>query len=141
MYSHAKGESTMVVMEGKGYCFTLMMVCRSQCSFLLGSLFLLGGVLGLDCSNGGLFDGLGDGGEEGLSAVGLNGSDAAILDALLEEDACDGANNFELFDEGGGGDVLAQLGDSGDDAVVGGLIDEDSVIGFLFNLSLGPFLS
>ena len=70
----------------------------------------------------------------------VDGLDAAVLDALPEEDACDGADDLELFDEGGGGDVLAELGDAGDDAIIGGSVQEDGVIGFLFNLTLGPFL-
>ncbi len=117
-----------------------MMVCRSQWSFLLLGFSLLGGgFLGLSCffSNG---DGLRDWGVEGLFAVVFDRLDAAILDGLSEEDAGDGADDLELFDEGGGGDVLAELGDAGQDAFVGGLIEEDGVIGFLFNLSLGPFL-
>lgn len=118
----------------------IMMVCRSQCSFRLGSFFLLGGCgLGLSGGLGG-FDCLGDRCEEGLLAVGLDGPDAAVFDALPEEDAGDGADDLELFDEGRGGDVLAELGNGSDDAVVGGPIDEDSVVGFLFDLTLGPFL-
>lgn len=117
------------------------MVCRSQWSFLLGSLFLLGaGVLGLSGNGLGGVDGLSDGGEEGLPAVVLDGPDTAVLDAFLEEGACDGADDLELFDEGRGGDVLAELGDGSDDAVVGGLVDEHGVVGFLFDLSLGPLL-
>lgn len=131
----------IVIVMGWVFGWLTLRVCRSQCSFVLGSLgsFFLLGVLGLgdDCS---LFDGLGDGGVEGLPAVGLNGTDAAIFNALAEEDAGDGADDFELFDEGGGGDVFSEFGDAGDDAFVGGLIKEDSVIGFLFNFSLGPFL-
>jgi hypothetical protein len=119
------------------------MVCRSQWSFLflLGSLILLGtSVLGLSSNGLGGVDCLCDGGEEGLLAVGFGGLDASVLDALPEEDAGDGADDLELLDDGGGGDVLAELGDGSDDTVVGGLIDEDGVIGFLFNLSLSPFL-
>lgn len=118
----------------------VMMVCRSQCSFDLGSFFLLGGgSLGLSGDLSG-FDCLGNRGEQGLSAVGLDGPDAAVLDGLPEEDAGDGADDLELFDEGRGGDVLAELGDGGEDAVVGGPVEEDGVVGFLFDLTLGPFL-
>jgi hypothetical protein len=118
----------------------IMMVCRSQWSFLLLSLSLLGGgFFGLsDLLGDG--DGLRDGGVEGLFAVVLDGLDAAVLDGLPEEDAGDGADDLELFDEGGGGDVLAELGDAGQDAVIARPIEEDGVVGFLFNLSLGPFL-
>jgi hypothetical protein len=119
-----------------------MMVCRSQCSFLflLRSFFLLGAFLVLsDGSDNG--SGLDDGSVEGLFAVSFNSLDAAILNAFPEHDPCNRAHDFELFDEGGGGDVLAQLGDAGDDTIIGGTIEEDSIIGFLFNLSLGPFLS
>lgn len=117
------------------------MVCRSQWSFLLGSLFLLGsGLLGLSGNGLGGIDSLCDRGEEGLLAVVLDGPDASVLDAFPEEDTCDGADDLELFDDGRGGDVLAELGDGSDDTVVGGLVDEDGVIGFLFDLTLSPFL-
>ena len=36
--------------------------------------------------------------------------------------------------------MSAQLGNSGQNFIVGGLVDEDGVIGFFFDFSLGPFL-
>ena len=37
--------------------------------------------------------------------------------------------------------MFSEFGDAGEHSVVGGLVDEDSMIGFLFGLALGPFLS
>ena len=39
-----------------------------------------------------------------------------------------------------GGDELADLGDGTNDFIVSGLIEEDGVIGFFMDFSLGPFL-
>lgn len=36
--------------------------------------------------------------------------------------------------------MLAELGDGREKSIVGGLIEEDGVVGFLFDFSLGPFL-
>jgi hypothetical protein len=36
--------------------------------------------------------------------------------------------------------VLAELGNTCNKSIVGGLIDEDGVVGFFFDFSLGPFL-
>jgi hypothetical protein len=36
--------------------------------------------------------------------------------------------------------VLAELGDTSDDSIIGGSIDKDSIVGFFFDFSLGPFL-
>ena len=36
--------------------------------------------------------------------------------------------------------MSAQLGNSGQNFIVGGLVDEDGVVGFFFDFSLGPFL-
>lgn len=119
--------------------------CRSQwlsllLLLLLGSLLLLGGALGLSGLFNNLLGSLGNRGVKGLLAMSLNGADAAIFDTLAEEGAGDGADDLELFDKGRGGDVLAELRDTSDDAVIGGTIDEHCVISFLFNFSLGPFL-
>lgn len=70
----------------------------------------------------------------------LHGLDGSILDTFLEEGSGDGAHHFVLIDEDGGGNVFAQFGDTGDETVVGGLVEEDGVIGFFFDFSLGPFL-
>ena len=70
----------------------------------------------------------------------VDGLDGAVLDGLAQHGAGDGADDLELFNETGCGDVLAELGDTGEDLVVGGTIEEDCVIGFFFDLSLGPLL-
>jgi len=36
--------------------------------------------------------------------------------------------------------VLAEFGDAVEDSIVSGLVEEDGVIGFFFDFSLGPFL-
>jgi hypothetical protein len=36
--------------------------------------------------------------------------------------------------------MFSEFGDAGKDSVIGGPIDKDCVISFLFNFSLGPFL-
>jgi hypothetical protein len=36
--------------------------------------------------------------------------------------------------------VLSEFGDGSEDTVVGGLIEEDSVVSLLFDFTLGPFL-
>jgi hypothetical protein len=111
-----------------------------ETSFLLA---LLGGSL-LGCGGGGsdldfLKSFLG-GGVEGLSAVLLDGPDAAILDGLLEEGSGDGTDDFVFLDQVGSRDVLAELGDVSDNSIVSHLVDEDGVVGFFFDFSLGPFL-
>lgn len=37
--------------------------------------------------------------------------------------------------------MLAELGDTGDKTIIGDLIEEDGIIGFLFDFSLSPFLN
>ena len=70
----------------------------------------------------------------------LNSLNRAVLDASPKQNASNRAHDFVFLDEGGGGDVLAEFGDAGDEAVVGSLVDEDGVVGLLFSFSLGPFL-
>ena len=53
----------------------------------------------------------------------LNRFDGAILNASPQKYSCDGADYFVLLDEIKGGDVLAELGDAGNEAVVGGLVE------------------
>jgi hypothetical protein len=76
-----------------------------------------------------------------LLAVDVDSADGSGLGSLSEEDAGDRADDFEFFDKSGGRDVLAELGDGGEDAVVGGLVEEDGIVSLLFNFSLGPFLN
>jgi hypothetical protein len=112
---------------------------RNRSFLLLGSLSLFGGFLGLSRNRSSLFCYL-DGGEQSLAAVALDSLDRAVLDASPQQNSGDRANDFVLLDESGGGDVFAEFGDAGEEAVVGGLVHEDGVIGFLFGFSLGPFL-
>ncbi len=107
-------------------------------SFLL-RFSLLGSLLGFSSDGGSLFSDL-DRSEQGLPAVAFNCPDRAVFDTSPQKDAGDGADDFIFFDESGGGDVLSEFGDAGDEAVVGGLIEEDSVVSFFFDFSLGPFL-
>jgi len=37
--------------------------------------------------------------------------------------------------------MLSQFGDAGNEAVVGGLVEEDGVVSFFFDFALGPFLN
>jgi len=36
--------------------------------------------------------------------------------------------------------VLAEFGDGGDESIIGGSIEEDCVVDFILDFSLGPFL-
>jgi hypothetical protein len=115
--------------------------CRNRSFlFLLGSFLLLCTLLDFDSSNGCFFSCNLDGSVKGLLAVDFGRPDGSILDALFKEGAGDGANNFVFFDKDGGGDVLSEFGDTSDESVVSGLIEEDGVVSFLFDFSLGPFL-
>ena len=112
---------------------------RNRSFLLLGSLSLFGSFLSLSRNRSSLFCYL-DGGEQCLAAVALDSLDRPVLDASPQQNSGDRANDFVLLDKSGGGDVFAEFGDAGEEAVVGGLVHEDGVIGFLFGFSLGPFL-
>lgn len=72
--------------------------------------------------------------------MGLSVLEGTIGHQGAEDHAGDRASHLVLFDDGGDGDVLAELGDAGEDAVIGGPVDEDGMFGFFLCLSLGPFL-
>ena len=101
------------------------------------SLFAL---LGLSLGVDNLVSDCDSGVVQGLPAVLFGYFERAVLEALTEHHASNGASHFIFFNDGGDTNVLVDLGDGVKHFVVGGLIEEDSMVDLVLDLALGPFL-
>jgi len=99
--------------------------------FLIGGN-LLGGLLDLLLNTGGA-------GVDPLGTVGGDGDNDTLGSQLADSEAGKGAADAETIDQDGGRNQLVG-GDLLHELVVGGLVEDDGVVGLILNLSLGPFL-
>lgn len=74
-----------------------------------------------------------------LGAVGGDGSNETRLGQLADSNAGEGSIDAETVDQNGGRNQLVG-GDFLHKLVIGGLVEDDGVVGLVLDLSLGPFL-
>ncbi len=103
----------------------------TKSDLLLISSLLLGGLL--------LLLNTGGAGVDPLGTVGGDGDDVAQNDKLADSSAGKGAVDAETVNKDRGRDQLVG-GDLLHELVIGGLVEDDSVVGLVLDLSLGPFL-
>jgi len=103
----------------------------TKSDLLLISSLLLGGLL--------LLLNTGGAGVDPLGTVGGDGDDVAQNDELADSSAGKGAVDAETVNKDRGRDQLVG-GDLLHELVIGGLVEDDSVVGLVLDLSLGPFL-
>ena len=72
--------------------------------------------------------------------MGRDGDDDTLGSQLADSETGKGAADAETVNQDGGGDQLVG-GDLLHELVVGGLVEDDGVVGLILNLTLGPFLS
>lgn len=102
--------------------------------FLISSLSsLLGGLLDLLLNASGA-------GVDPLGTVGGNGDNETLSSQLADSETGKGTVDAETVDQDGGRNQLVG-GDLLHELVVGGLVENDGVVGLVLDLTLGPFLN